>query len=167
MPSTDSRASSVLVLRLSLSLAAAGAAIGSQSLAVSTSAAGQIPDVVTHHNDNARTGQNLSETILTPANVNAATFGKVGFLSVDGKVDAQPLYLAGVKMPSLGMHNVVYVATEHDSVYAFDAESTVQLWRVSLLGPGEAPSDARGCGQVVPEIGITSTPVIDRTRSPI
>src|SRR5437667_3627941 len=69
-------------------------------------------------------------------------------------------------MPSLGMHNVVYVATEHDSVYAFDAESTVQLWRVSLLGPGEAPSDARGCGQVVPEIGITSTPVIDRTRGP-
>jgi hypothetical protein len=123
-------------------------------------------DVVMYHNDVARTGQNLNETILTPANVNSTTFGKLRSLPVDGKVDAEPLYLSGQKNIAGGTHNVLYVATEHDSVYAFDADSGTQLWQVSLLGSGETTSDARGCDQVVPEIGITATPVIDRTTGP-
>jgi Immunoglobulin I-set domain/PQQ-like domain len=123
-------------------------------------------DVTTYHNDNARTGQNLAETLLNPGNVTVATFGKVGFFSVDGKVDAQPLYLSNVPISGQGAHNVLYVVTEHDSVYAFDAASGTVLWHVSLLGAGETTSDARGCSQVTPEIGITATPVIDRTRGP-
>jgi hypothetical protein len=123
-------------------------------------------DVVTYHNDVARTGQNLAETILTPSTVNATTFGKLTFLTVDGKVDAQPLYLSGVSLPGLGTRNVVYVATEHDSIYAFDAASATTLWHVTLLGAGETTSDTRGCSQVTPEIGITATPVIDRSRGP-
>ena len=115
-------------------------------------------DVVTHHNDNARTGQNLNETVLTLANVNDVSFGKVGFLAVDGKVDAQPLYLSAVPIPGQGTHNVVYAATEHGSLYAFDADTGTLLWRTSLLGSEETPSDARSCSQVTPEIGITATP---------
>jgi hypothetical protein len=123
-------------------------------------------NVLTYHNDVARTGQNLAETILTPATVSVSTFGKVGFFAVDGKVDAQPLLLSGVPIAGQGTHNVVYVATEHDSVYAFDSDSGAVLWRVSVLGAGEVPSDGRNCSQVVPEIGITSTPVIDPARGP-
>jgi len=123
-------------------------------------------NVLTYHNDIARTGQNLVETILTPATVSASTFGKVGFFPVDGKVDAQPLMLSGVAIAGQGTHNVVYVATEHDSVYAFDSDSGAVLWHVSVLGAGEVPSDGRNCSQVVPEIGVTSTPVIDPTRGP-
>jgi outer membrane protein assembly factor BamB len=119
-------------------------------------------DVVTYHNDIARTGQNLTETILTTANVNSTTFGKLRSLSVDGKVDAQPLYLSSLANIGGGTHNVVYVATEHGSVYAFDADDGTKLWQVTTLGSGETTSDARGCDQVVPEIGITGTPVIDR-----
>jgi outer membrane protein assembly factor BamB len=118
-------------------------------------------DVVTHHNDNARTGQNTSETILTTSNVNSSTFGKLRTISVDGRVDAQPLYLAKVSM-SGGNHNVLYVATTHDSVYAFDADSGSQLWKVTVVGAGETPSNNEGCDNVMPEIGIISTPVIDR-----
>src|ERR1700682_3989091 len=129
--------------------------------AVTSSAA---VDVVTYHNDNARTGQNLSETILTPATVSTSTFGKTGFFPVDGKVDAQPLFLSGVAIPGLGTHDVLYVVTEHDSVYALDAASGGVLWHASMVGSGETTSDARGCSQVTPEIGITSTPVIDRSR---
>lgn len=120
-------------------------------------------DVVTYHNDNARTGQNLNESILTPANVNSTTFGKLNFFPVDGKVDAQPLYLSNVIVAGV-LHNVLYVATEHDSVYAFDADTGAIIWQVSLLGPGETPSDDHGCDQVTPEIGITATGVTDRTR---
>jgi hypothetical protein len=123
-------------------------------------------DVVTYHNDVARTGQNLNETLLTPTTVTAAAFGKTRMLATDGKVDAEPLFLSGLSVPGVGVRDVVYVATEHDSVYAFDAASGGQLWRVSLLGSGETPSDTRGCSQVTPEIGITSTPVIDRSRGP-
>lgn len=123
-------------------------------------------DVATYHNDNARTGQNLAETLLNPGNVSSTTFGKVGFISVDGKVDAQPLHLSNVNIPGQGTRNVLYVVTEHDSLYAFDAVSGAALWQVSLLGAGETTSDARGCSQVTPEIGITATPVIDRTRGP-
>ena len=121
-------------------------------------------DVTTHHNDNARTGQNLHETILTTSKVNAATFGKLFVIQVDGKVDAQPLYVSAVSFPAVGTRNALYVATEHDSVYAFDADTGQQLWKVSLLKTGETTSDNRGCGQVTPEIGITSTPVIIRSR---
>jgi PQQ enzyme repeat len=123
-------------------------------------------DVVTYHNDIARTGQNLSETILTTANVNSTTFGKLRSLSVDGKVDAQPLYLSNLTNIAGGTHNVLYVATEHGSVYAFDADDGTQLWKISTLGSGEVTSDARSCDQVVPEIGVTATPVIDRNAGP-
>jgi len=127
------------------------------------------PSVLTWHNDNARTGQNLAETILTPANVNSATFGKLFVLSVDGKVDAQPLYVPSLTV-SGAVHNVLYVATEHDSVYAFDADTGTLLWQVSMLemvnGVLETSSDDRGCSQVTPEIGITATPVIDPASGP-
>jgi hypothetical protein len=123
-------------------------------------------DVLTYHNDNARTGQNSNEAILTHANVNASEFGLLRVLAADGKVDAQPLYAAGVSISGMGLHNVLFVATEHDTVYAFDAETGTLLWTVSLLGTGETPSDDRGCSQVTPEIGITSTPVIDRNLGP-
>ena len=123
-------------------------------------------DVVTYHNDVARTGQNLGETILTTTNVNSSTFGKLRTLSVDGKVDAQPLYLSGLANIGGATHNVVFVATEHGSVYAFDADTGTQLWKVSTLGSGESTSDNRGCDQITPEIGVTATPVIDRTAGP-
>src|SRR5580765_3891582 len=97
-------------------------------------------DVLTYHNDNARTGQNLNERILTPANVSMATFGKVGFFAVDGKVDAQPLLLSGVTIPGQGIHDVLYVATEHDTIYGLDAITGNVLWSRSLLGAGESPS---------------------------
>ena len=119
-------------------------------------------DVLTFHNNTARTGINDQETILTPANVNQDTFGLLLNLSVDGKVDAQPLYVSSVPIRGVGRKNVVVVATEHDSVYAFDADSGTPYWHVSVLGSNEAPSDNRGCDQVTPEIGITATPVIIR-----
>ncbi|SMG43924.1 outer membrane protein assembly factor BamB family protein [Paraburkholderia susongensis] len=119
--------------------------------------------VLTYHNDIARTGQNLSETTLTPANVTASTFGKVGFFSVDGKVDAQPLFVGSLPIAG-GTRNVLYVVTEHDSVFAFDADSGATLWQARTLNSGETPSDDLGCGQITQEIGITSTPVIDRSR---
>lgn len=123
-------------------------------------------DVLTWHNDIARTGQNLDETILTPGNVKPASFGKLFVIPVDGKVDAQPLYVSAVIVPQKGAHNILVVATEHGSVYAVDADSGAPIWKTSTLLPGETPSDSHSCGQVVPEIGITGTPVIDRTRGP-
>jgi hypothetical protein len=118
--------------------------------------------VLTYHNDNMRTGQNLAETTLTPANVNSSTFGLLRILSADDPVDATPLVASAVSIGG-SSHNVVYVASEHDSVYAYDADSGVLLVQVSLLAAGEIPSDTRSCSQVQPEIGITSTPVIDRS----
>ncbi len=133
---------------------------------------GSSTDVTTYHYDNLRTGQNTHETVLTHANVNSSTFGLLGSFPVDGHVDAQPLYLSAVAIPGQGTKNVLYVVTEHDSVYAFDADSVTStsattLWHSSVLAAGETSSDDRGCGQVTPEIGITSTPVIDRTRNAI
>jgi hypothetical protein len=119
-------------------------------------------DVTTYHNDVARTGQNLTESVLTQANVNSQTFGLLRNLMVDGKVDAEPIYLSQLTIAG-STHNVVFIATEHDSVFAFDSDTGAQLWQVSLLQSGETTSDDRGCGQVVPEIGITATPVIDRS----
>ena len=129
-------------------------------------------DVVTYHYDNLRTGQSTSENILTPANVNSTSFGKLGSFLVDGAVDAQPLYLSNVTIPGVGVRNVLYVVTENGTVFAFDADSvngntTTPLWMKSTQSPGETASDNRGCGQVSPKIGITSTPVIDRSRGVI
>jgi hypothetical protein len=123
-------------------------------------------DVATYHNDSGRTGQNTNEIVLTHANVKSTMFGKVGFFAVDGLVDAQPLYLSNVVIPGKGTHDVLYVVTEKDNVYAFDATTGDVLWHVSALLAGETFSDDRGCSQVTPNIGITSTPVIDRTRGP-
>jgi hypothetical protein len=123
-------------------------------------------DVATYHNDSGRTGQNTNEVVLTHTNVSSATFGKVGFFAVDGLVDAQPLYLSNVAVPGKGTHDVLYVVTEKDSVYAFDATTGDVLWQASALLAGETFSDNRGCDQVTPTIGITSTPVIDRSRGP-
>ena len=123
-------------------------------------------DVVTYHNDVARTGQNLDETILNPSNVKSSTFGLLFTMPVDGKIDAEPLYLSSVSIPSQGTHNVIYAVTENDSLYAFDADNGSQLWQVSLLEENETPSDDHGCGQISPQIGITSTPVIDRSSGP-
>ena len=129
-------------------------------------------DVVTYHYDNLRTGQNVNETILTLVNVKVNAFGKLGEFAVDGLVDAQPLLLSNLAILGKGNKNVLYVVTEHDSIYAFDADSITAtggttLWQKSALLSGEVPSDDRGCGQVTPEIGITSTPVIDRGRNAI
>jgi hypothetical protein len=118
-------------------------------------------DVTTYHNDTGRTGQNTTETILTQANVNSTMFGLLRKLAVDGRVDAEPLYLSQLSVGGV-THNVVFIMTEHDSAYAFDADTGAQLWKVSLAASGETSSDDRGCSQVTPEIGITSTPVIDR-----
>src|SRR5580700_2661454 len=118
-------------------------------------------DVLTYHNNNTRNGLNSSETILTLSNVNSTSFGKLFTLPVDGLVDAEPLYLSAVTVQGV-THNVLIVATEHDSVYAFDADTGSLLWHISTLKSGETTSDDRGCLQVTPEIGITSTPVIRR-----
>jgi hypothetical protein len=135
------------------------------ALTVQAAAMTNAPDVTTYHYDIARDGLNATETILTQANVNSTQFGKIGFDTVDGKVDAAPLYLANVVIGNQ-LHNVLYVATEHGSVYGFDADSGVQLWKTSILGSGETTSDDHGCSQITPEIGITSTPVIDRKQGP-
>ena len=133
----------------------------SAKLTVTTGVMPAGTDVLTYKNDLSRTGQNLSESTLTPANVTASSFGLLRNLPVDGKVDAQPLYVSQLSI-SGSAHNVVFVATEHDSVYAFDADTGSVLWQVTLLAAGESLSDTHGCGQVTPEIGVTSTPVIDR-----
>jgi hypothetical protein len=118
-------------------------------------------DVTTYKNDLSRSGQNLSESSLTPTTVTSSNFGLLRMLQVDGRVDAQPLYLSQLSAAG-GSFNAVFVATEHDSVYAFDSDSGAVLWQVSLLAAGESPSNDHGCVQVSPEIGVTSTPVIDR-----
>ena len=132
-------------------------------------------DVTTFHNDNSRDGANLQETTLTPSNVNSADFGRVGNLVTDGKVDAQPLYLSNVAIPGQGTHDVVYVATENDSVYAFDAASGQVLWHD---GPSGTPTTSLPAGYTAlqakdfpsaaitgTELGMLDTPVIDPTTN--
>jgi hypothetical protein len=139
---------------------------------------GQTP-VLTQHNDNARTGAYTTETTLAPSNVNQSTFGKLFSYTVDGRIYAQPLYMAGVTM-GVGTsqagttHNVVFIVTENDSVYAFDADANggadgIPLWQATLLdvnhgatsGETPVPSGAVSSTDIVPVIGSTSTPVID------
>jgi hypothetical protein len=121
--------------------------------------------VLTYHNNDARTGQNLFETVLKPSNVNSSTFGKLSSYSVDGYIYAQPLYVPQVTFPHKGgVHNVVYVATEHDSVYAFGADGTSvsSLWHASFINAkkriGAVPWPLVRNDDIKPEIGITGTP---------
>jgi hypothetical protein len=142
------------------------------TLTINAANAGSAVDVITYHYNNLRTGQNVSETTLTTANVNVNTFGKLGEFSVDGLVDGQPLLVSNLVIPNVGVKNVLYAVTENDSIYAFDADSITAtggtvLWKSTALLAGEVPSDNRGCSQVQPKIGITSTPVIDRARNAI
>ncbi|PYX32471.1 MAG: hypothetical protein DMG80_07760 [Acidobacteria bacterium] len=141
------------------------------ALGAGSNALSQVVSVTTYHNDNSRQGLNDKESILTHANVNPNQFGKLFSRKTDGYSYAQPLYLPGVNIPGLGVHNVVYVATEHDTLYAFDADSNAginrePLWQRSFINPVRgittvaSQADA-ACADLVPEIGITGTPVID------
>src|SRR5215831_1849351 len=131
----------------------------------------QVVSVTTYHNDNSRRGLNDKETTLTHANVNSNQFGQVFAQKIDGYSYAQPLYLPKVNIPGLGTHNVIYVETEHDTVYAFDADdnqgiNSSPLWQRSFIDPAHnittvaSKADAN-CTDLKPEIGITGTPVID------
>jgi hypothetical protein len=121
-------------------------------------------DVLTYHDNNARTGLDNQETTLTLTNVNFATFGKLFTVPADGLVDAEPLYLSSVSINGV-THNLLIVATEHDTVYAYDADTGANLWQITTLGAGETTSDKHRCNLVSPEIGITSTPVIVRPKT--
>ena len=128
-------------------------------------------DILTQHNDQFRTGANLSETILTPANVNATQFGKLFSYAVDGYVFAQPLYVSAYSI-SGGTHNVCYVATMEDSVYAFDADSNTTYWHKQFTGGNITPVpivDITGNNNlnIHGDVGILSTPVIDKTSGTI
>src|SRR5262245_61794542 len=143
--------------------------LSSGCLGLGASTAQAQVSVLTYHNDNARTGQNLQEVLLTPANVQVATFGKLFAYPVDGAVYAQPLYVSSVVIPGLGLRSVVFVATAHDSVYAFDANGLAPglLWYRSMLDPAHGvttvPAGDVLSNDISPEIGITATPVIDAT----
>lgn len=145
---------------------------GALALAGVLCATAQQP-VTTSQYDSARTGARTSETILTPRNVNRNQFGKITEFGVDGAVYAQPLYFPSVPVPGKGTHDLVFVATEHDSVYAFDAAGVIgePLWHVRLANPDAGVSpvpelDVR-CSFLTPEVGITSTPVIDEKTGTI
>lgn len=137
------------------------------SIITVTSAAAGFTGVTTWHNDNSRSGLNTQETTLTLANVNMTTFGKLFSCTVDSDVYAQPLYVPNLAITGKGTHNVIFVATEKNTVYAFDADTSpcTTLWQVTLLPNGETALDTNsgdGCTETVsPDIGITGTPVID------
>lgn len=123
-----------------------------------------INHVLTQHNDNARTGQMISETTLGPSNVSAQSFGKLFTQPIDGYAYAQPLVWPRAGLGKLGLHDLVYVATMHNSVYAFEANTNVgiganPIWHVNL-GPSY-PASVNGCGDTYPENGIVGTPVLD------
>ncbi|MGA7221073.1 MAG: choice-of-anchor D domain-containing protein [Candidatus Sulfotelmatobacter sp.] len=158
---------------------AAGPHVVTATSTANTTQTANVPMIVTsyagtfvYHNDNGRTGQNLSETVLTTGNVNSTQFGKLFSYPVDGQVYGEPLYVQGVSVAGQGVHNVVYVATENDSVYAFDADglTTTPLWQVSFLVNGAQTlntTDIGGCANITPQVGITSTPVIDPVSNTI
>ena len=134
------------------------------ALAVTPHAAAQV-NVLTANYNNARTNANLNERVLNSVNVSAAQFGKLFTLPVDGFITAQPLYSQNVAIPGKGTHNVVYVATMHNSVYAFDADTQGDsFWHVNLGSPVPAADYAM---DDVEEIGILSTPVIDSATNTI
>lgn len=139
--------------------------VTAKALAALVAGSALLGQVLTSQYDKARTSANERETILTPADVNSRQFGKIFSYKVDGDVYAQPLYLPHVSIPGKGTHNVVYVATEHDSVYAFDAagKPAAPLWHASFLGSGVRTVSASdvGCPFISPQIGITATPAID------
>jgi hypothetical protein len=153
--------------------AASGASSGSATIAVT-----DLRAVLTYHNDPARDGINGKEYALTPTTVITATFGKLFSCAVDGAVYAQPLWMRGLNIGG-GIHNVIFVATQHDSAYAFDADARpcVTYWHVNLLDPlhggtgNETPvtwNDVGNCfGDIYPEVGVTGTPVIDSTTNTI
>ena len=130
---------------------------------------GQLPayaQLTTAQYDNARTGTNLKETILTPRNVSTHQFGKVFTIQVDGDLYAQPLYLPELQIPQKGKHNVIFLATEHDSVYAYDADTPGDaIWHVNFTHPASGittiPAPEVRCPFIRPELGITPTPAID------
>jgi hypothetical protein len=126
-------------------------------------------NVLNYHNDLARTGQNLTETTLNPGNVQVATFGKLASYKVDGQVYTQPLYYAGLTMSDGTVHDVIFVGTEHDSVYAIDANDGSLLWQTPFTDPDNGitsvPSGDLGSSDISPEVGITGTPVIDDTTN--
>jgi hypothetical protein len=165
--SLSASASATLTASTVVFTATSGVLSHSASVAVTVSAAvaSQNVDVTTYHYNVARTGLNATETSLTPANVTSSKFGLLRVLNLDGLVDGQPLYLSNLTAGGQ-QHNVVYAVTEHDSVYAFDADSGAQIWKSSILGANETTSGDHGCSQITPEIGITSTPVIDRNAGP-
>lgn len=147
-------------------------AVSVQNTAVSATAQANVVtrsastvDVTTYKYDLARTGLNSRETTLTTANVKSATFGLLRSLPGDGAIYAQPLYLSNLSVAG-SPHNVVFFATEHNSLYAYDSDTGAKLWQVTLNGTGETTSDARSCGLISPEIGVTATPVIDRNAGP-
>jgi len=124
---------------------------------------GKTIDVTTYHYDLSRTGWNPTETDLTPASITSGKFGLLTTLAVDGNVFAQPLLVSKFVMPDGSTHDVLIIATGHNSVYAYDAQSYALLWHVNL-GRAQSSADV-GCGDVLPEYGISSTPVVLRSAA--
>jgi len=149
---------------------AKGVAALSLAVVALTSAALSQTNVTTYYYDNTRSGQNIRETSLTPANVNQSLFGKLFTVTLDGYAYAQPLYMAGVQNIAGGTHNVLYVATEHASLYAIDADTGAILWQQSFIDPPTVTTVSNNdvsCTDLVPEIGISGTPVIDPSTGTI
>ncbi len=119
--------------------------------------------VLTYHYDNRRSGLNARETTLTQSNVNEEQFGKTAFYTLDGKVHAQPLYIA--ETTGTLKHHYLFAATEHDSLYKIDLDTGRQVWKISLLGKSEKPAPATNVGETT-ELGITATPVINLSAGP-